>query len=670
VLRRPLQGLGARLAVIAAVLAPTLLLWDFEQDLTRKAQEPLLAQSRQALLMMAAADLVEPMWTIDERAIAAAAQRAFEGSSVLRLRARESRPGATPLDLVKPDVASDGIRLATTISREGVAVGEVEIWFDDRQIDRLLAERRQATLQLAGLQVLLGVGVLMSVLYRRLIVPIGLLKRQASEIASRVDVAPVDWSRRDEIGQLGQHLNEVHGQIDQLFDQLEVQKAELEKIALHDPLTGLPNRALFRELTQSSVASARREGGRLALLFIDLDRFKAINDSLGHAAGDAVLVTLAARLRAAVRASDVVCRHSGDEFTVLLRNPHPWEDVAATADRLLQQMEIPVDVNGREATVSASIGIALYPDDASDHEELVRHADTAMYAAKKLGRARCSFYRSEFNEQLQANLKLEQEIAQALKNDEFVLHFQPQVAAGTGALVGCEALIRWRHPERGLVAPAEFIGVAEQCGLIGEVGAWVVRAACAQIRAWKHAGVVFGHVAVNISALEFSDHRLVDRLTQAMAEFDVRPDELEIEITESVLMTDAQTAQHVVERLRGLGLRLAVDDFGTGYSSLAYLKHLRPSKVKIDRSFVRDLSDDEDDRVVVHAIVQLAHMLGSDVVAEGVETVAQRDFLCRIGCDVLQGYLISRPQAASAFARMAGGLQPEVIDEELVSWVA
>jgi len=182
--------------------------------------------------------------------------------------------------------------------------------------------------------------------------------------------------------------------------------------------------------------------------------------------------------------------------------------------------------------------------------------------------------------------------------------------------------------------------------------------------------VVFGHVAVNISALEFSDHRLVDRLTQAMAEFDVRPDELEIEITESVLMTDAQTAQHVVERLRGLGLRLAVDDFGTGYSSLAYLKHLRPSKVKIDRSFVRDLSDDEDDRVVVHAIVQLAHMLGSDVVAEGVETVAQRDFLCRIGCDVLQGYLISRPQAASAFARMAGGLQPEVIDEELVSWVA
>jgi diguanylate cyclase (GGDEF)-like protein len=655
------------LGIGVAVLAPTLALWHVEQGLTRSAQEPLIAQNRQAVLVMTAAALVEPLWTLDDKATRLTALRALDEPSVHSLRLTETRPLAPPTVLAKEGATPGrGVPLKTPISREGELLGELEIWFDPAQIERMLADRRSATIKLALLQVLLSVAVLMAVLYRRLLAPIQRLKRQASEIASREDVAPVQWNRRDELGQLGEHLNEVHAHIDVLFGQLEAQKAELEKVALHDTLTGLPNRALFRELTRRAVAAAQRDGGRLALLFIDLDRFKAVNDSCGHAAGDALLVALSERLKAVVRAADVVCRHSGDEFTVLLRDASQWSEVASTADRLLKEIEKPVALGTAEVGVSASIGVALYPEDALDHETLVRHADTAMYAAKNLGGARCSFFRSEFNVHIMASQQLEQELRHALTHDEFVLHYQPQVDAVSGELLGCEALIRWMHPRRGMVPPLDFIGVAEQCGLIGDVGTWAIRSACAQIARWKKAGVRFGSVAVNISALEFRNHRLVDTLTGAMAQFGVHPHELEIELTESVLMTDTDTTRLIVARLHALGLPLAVDDFGTGYSSLAYLKHLRPSKIKIDRSFIRDLPGNEDDRVIVQAIVQLAATLGIRVVAEGVENGAQRDYLQRTGCGLLQGYLISRPQPAEGFqhfvsARLEGAHPPRVL---------
>jgi len=641
-------------AIVAAVLAPTLIMWHLEQQLTRQAQQPLIEQNRRAVLLMTANALAQPMWSLDEGTIHQVAQRALDEPAVLSLRLTERRPLIAPTVLARAEEAPfEGVLLKSTILHEGETLGELELWFDPAQIDRLLADRRQATLHLAGLQVLLSMAVLIAVLYRRLLAPIQRLKRQASAIASRAEVEPVRWDRRDELGQLGTHLNDVHQQIDTLFDQLEAQKAELEKIALHDNLTGLPNRLLFGELTQAAVAAAARDGSRLALLFIDVDRFKAVNDTLGHAAGDALLVALAKRLRAAVRASDVVCRHSGDEFIVLLHDASPWDEVAATADRLLKEMEQPLLFDHREIAVSASIGVAIYPDDANDPDTLVRHADTAMYEAKNLGRARVSFFRAEFNVQLQATQQLESELRRALVENEFILHYQPQVDAGSGELLGCEALIRWQHPTRGMVPPLQFIGAAEQCGLISDLGAWTIRNACAQIARWKASGLHFGCVAVNVSALEFRNHRLVDTLTRAMADFSVLPHELEIELTESVLMTDTQTTQRIVERLHGLGLPLAVDDFGTGYSSLAYLKHLRPSKIKIDRSFVTDLPGDEDDRVLVQAIVQLAQALGIRVVAEGVETEAQRSYLHRIGCGILQGYLISRPQPADAFERFA-----------------
>jgi diguanylate cyclase (GGDEF)-like protein len=644
------------LAIAAAVLIPAAALWHVEQRLTREVQEPLIQQHRQALLVMSANVLVEPLWTIDELQVRSALRRTLQEPSVLGVRLVESRPQTVPIEMRRPGVEPDaGHPMKMVVLREGEQLGELELFFDERELERLLAARRTSTLQLVGLQVLLATAILLSVLYRRLLAPIQRLKRQASDIALRAELRPRPWARQDELGQLGTHLNEVHGQIHALFAQLEAQKAALEAVALHDPLTGLPNRMLFAELTQAAVAQARRDNGRLALLFLDLDRFKAVNDALGHAAGDELLIALAMRLKQTVRESDVVCRHSGDEFTLLLRDAHSWDEVAATADRLLKSIEEPLAIRGHDFGVSASIGIALFPDDAADHDELVRHADAAMYAAKRMGRARHSFFRSEFNSHVMATLQLEKELAAALEHDEFVLHYQPLVAAEGGSVLGCEALIRWQHPVRGMVQPGQFIGAAEQSGFISELGGWTVRAACAQIARWKDEGLPFGTVAVNVSALEFRHHRLVDTLTQALADFGVAPHELEIELTESVLMTDTDTTQRIVERLHGLGLRLVVDDFGTGYSSLSYLKHLRPSKIKIDRSFVRDLPVDDDDRVLVRAIVQLARTLGIAVVAEGVETEAQREFLCGIGCNVLQGFLISRPQAAADFARFVRG---------------
>ncbi len=640
------------LAIAGAVLLPTAVLWQADQQLTRATHEPLIAQGRQAALVTAAATLAAPLWLIDEGLTRAAAQKVLDDATVLRLTLVENRPNTASLLLSRPGVsAGAGTRLTTLVRHEDVVLGELTLEFDPAQIDRVLAQRGTAALQLAGLQILLSLALLLPVMARRLLRPIARLKSQASAMASSTAVAPPFWDRRDELGELGHHLNEVHGQIATLFEQAEVQQAELLKIARHDGLTGLPNRRLFAELTQSAVASAQRDGSRLALLFIDVDRFKSINDNHGHATGDKVLQVLASRLRATVRQGDVVCRHSGDEFTVLLRGFKQWDEVAGLADRLLKEAEVPVQTALREVAVSASIGIALYPDDALTHEALVGHADTAMYAAKSLGRARYSFYRADLNSQLMAQAEMEQALVQGLREGEFLLHYQPLLRAVDGELVGCEALLRWQHPQRGMVSPAEFIPAAEQCGLISELGAFAVRSACQQIARWKADGLRFGTVAVNVSALEFRHHRLIDNLVQSMTDFGVQPHELEIELTESVLMTDTDNTQRIIGRLQDLGLAMSVDDFGTGYSSLAYLKRLRPSKIKIDRSFVRDLPGDADDRVLVPAIVQLAHSIGITVVAEGVETEAQRRFLQDCGCDILQGFLLSRPQPADGFAR-------------------
>ena len=313
------------------------------------------------------------------------------------------------------------------------------------------------------------------------------------------------------------------------------------------------------------------------------------------------------------------------------------------ADRILRALEMPVAVGAQFARVSASIGIALFPQDALDYEALLKSADIAMYQAKALGRARYSFFHSELNTQLQANLELEHDLSAAIADNQLVMHYQPQLDAQTGELVGVEALVRWQHPKHGLLYPGAFIGMAEDSGKIAEMGVWTLRESCRQMAQWKARGINIGVMAVNVSALEFRDHRLLDSVQAALAESGIAPQDLEVEITESVLMQETDTSQRIIERLRALGVGIAIDDFGTGYSSLAYLKRLKPNQLKIDRSFVSDTATDSDSRAIVKGVVGLATALGLNVVAEGVETQEQLQFLRESGCHTLQGYYLGRP---------------------------
>ena len=541
------------------------------------------------------------------------------------------------------------------VRRDGELIGALHVWFDASAGRKLLRERRINMLWLVSIQALVSLGVLSAVLLVRVLRPIARLKDQATALVTAGSVAPsnFDWQREDELGALGRHLSDVQGQLARLFGELEAKNAQLEQLALYDQLTGLPNRALFHDLVLRELLQARRARQQFGLLFIDIDRFKTINDSMGHQAGDQLLVEVGQRLRTALREGDVLCRQSGDEFLVLACNVHGWEALAEVAERLLQAVAEPVSLQEVPVRVSASIGIAVFPDDGEDFETLVKHADVAMYQAKALGRGRHSFFHSELNARLKATLELEQQLGRAVAGHELVLHYQPQVDAKSGRLVGVEALVRWQHPERGLLYPGAFIGVAEESGKIAEIGAWTLSAACAQLAAWKRAGLRVGCMAVNVSALEFRDHGLLDRVHRALAASGLLPSELELEITESVLMADTAVSQRIIERLRELGVGLAIDDFGTGYSSLAYLKRLKPTQLKIDRSFVRDAAIDADSRAIVHGVIGLASALGLGVVAEGVETPEQQALLADGGCAALQGYLIARPMPAADFEAWA-----------------
>ena len=659
--RMPMPPVSIRAAVLAAivlgVIAPALLMLAFDAKVARRFNEPLVQRTRDSLLQVTANGLAAPAFALDVAAVRQTLEGVLREPNVCAIGFSETIDGLAPLAFEKcSDAEPRALRMAEVL-HNGVRTGTLRVWFNNAEVEQLLDARRQAVLQLVVAQMLFGVLVLAGVLYLRLLRPIERLKAQASAIASRAPAPALDWQRGDELGQLGQHLNEVRSRIDGLFEELERKNAQLRKMAMYDHLTGLPNRTLFRELFQHEVSAARRSGRSLAMLFIDLDRFKTINDSMGHAVGDEFLLGTSQRLLQALRESDLVCRHSGDEFLVLLRDADRWETVALAAERILRAVEAPLPVSARrqaaqsaqdapQVKVSASVGIALYPRDGDDFDSLVRHADLAMYESKQHGRARYSFYHAQLNEQLITRIGLERELAHAVTHGELVLHYQPVVDALNGATRGCEALVRWQHPTRGLLLPSTFIPVAEESGLVRELGAWTLDAACSQIARWKAIGFDSGRVSVNVSALQFRDQRLVETLRKAMQRHGVLADELELELTESALMSDDETTQRVVAVLREIGVALVVDDFGTGYSSLSYLKRLRPDKLKIDRSFVQDLPGDADDCALTQAILSMARALGIAVVAEGVETVEQRNFLAGYGCAMLQGYLTGRPQPA------------------------
>ncbi|NMM81298.1 GGDEF domain-containing protein [Acidovorax sp. SRB_14] len=418
-------------------------------------------------------------------------------------------------------------------------------------------------------------------------------------------------------------------------------------IALHDTLTQLPNRRHLMEQLQSTVEQAQRTHSQVAVLFIDLDHFKTVNDSLGHQAGDQLLCEMARRLRAAVRPQDMVARLGGDKFVAVLATLQDAAQAAAMAEALRQAVCEPTTLNDTLLSLSPSIGISLYPGDSTDTAELLRHADAAMYHAKASGRGNCQFYAPTMAGRATEVLQHERLLRDAIAQQAFVLHYQPQVRLDDGALVGLEALVRWQHPERGLVGPDEFIGLAESRGLITPIGRWVLHAACHQLKAWQAQGLALVPVAVNLSALEFRQRDVVAEIAAVLQATGLEPRFLDIELTESVLMHHSQQGLDTLKALKALGVGLAIDDFGTGYSSLAYLKRYPIDKLKIDRSFVMDTPGSADDVAIVTAIVQMGRSLQLQTVAEGVETEAQLALLRQLGCDMVQGHAIARPMDAA-----------------------
>ncbi|SFN88928.1 PAS domain S-box-containing protein/diguanylate cyclase (GGDEF) domain-containing protein [Nitrosospira briensis] len=417
----------------------------------------------------------------------------------------------------------------------------------------------------------------------------------------------------------------------------------LTYLAQFDPLTELPNRSLFLDRLRQAMEQAQRSRGRVGVVFADLDRFKIVNDTMGHSTGDKLLVLVAQRLQQCVRSGDTVARLGGDEFAFILSNLARAEDATIVAEKVIAALSLLFELDGQEIYTSVSLGISIYPGDGTDADSLLRNADTAMFQAKEQGRAIYQFYLPQMNERAVARLKIETQLRGALARREFVLHYQPKASLTSGEITGFEALLRWQHPAHGLVPPLKFISVLEDTGLIVSVGEWVVRTVCDQLNKWQSQGLVLHPVSVNLSARQFQQQDLDSVIGKTLEMTAIDPHFLEFELTESVLMKEAEAAANALQNLKAFGVKISMDDFGTGYSSLAYLKRFPLDTLKIDRAFIRDVTTDLDDAAIAVAMIKLAHSLGLKVVAEGVETRAQLDFLIENGCDEMQGYYFSQP---------------------------
>ncbi|KAA6184410.1 EAL domain-containing protein [Thiohalocapsa marina] len=433
-----------------------------------------------------------------------------------------------------------------------------------------------------------------------------------------------------------------------------------------DPLTGLPNRTLFRELLQRAIQQADRDQHGFNLLLLDLDNFKTINESLGHSAGDQVLVEVAERLRALLPQVDTIARIAGDEFYIILPTDSGRSGIDLLAQRIMQDVTRPIAIQDKQIVVGASLGIAVYPADGADAERLQSNADAALHQAKLQGRGLMRFFSPDLAQRAQDRLTLNSDLHQALENRQLRLHYQPQIDLRCGGLVGFEALARWQHPERGWIAPAEFIPLAEESDLITRLGDWALREACRQVVRWADAGLPYGPVSVNLSATQLNRGDLVASVMAALNDTGVPPQLVNLEITESTVMVDSDHAMKVISALKALGIGLAIDNFGTGYSSLAYLQQLDIGKVKVDLSFIREMTRNSNSAAIVRAIIALGHSLGLEVIAEGVETEDQARRLRELRCDAIQGYLISHPLPADEMTRFLTAFTPvELAFEEV-----
>jgi diguanylate cyclase (GGDEF)-like protein len=454
----------------------------------------------------------------------------------------------------------------------------------------------------------------------------------------------------EEVALLEELANDLAYGIETLRTRVEHQTAEkqLEFLAHHDVLTGLPNRLLLRDRFDQAIAQADREQTAVAVLFMDLDNFKQVNDTLGHNYGDLLLVRVVERLRGCLRETDTISRQGGDEFVVLLPQLRDLRVVGSIAQNIIELFAEPFEIESYSINTTFSIGVSIYPHDGREFDVLLRNADTALYQAKDSGRDTYRFFSEKMNIDAQEQLHLQGQLRNAVRNQEFVLHYQPQIDIESGRIVGAEALVRWQHPEQGLIYPGRFIPLAERSGLIIPMGEWVLNEACRQAQHWREDGVPM-LMAVNLSALQFRRGNLLETVGDALETSGLPAELLELELTESILLQDIDVAIRTLHSLKEMGVKLSIDDFGTGYSSLSYLKRLAVNKLKIDQTFVRDMAEDPDSAAIVRAVIQLGHTLQLTVIAEGVENDAQLAYLRNYGCDEVQGYFFSRPVPAQEF---------------------
>jgi diguanylate cyclase (GGDEF)-like protein len=472
---------------------------------------------------------------------------------------------------------------------------------------------------------------------------------EAIEVLQCANALTRKW---DNEGVLRREIRTLEDVVESRTKGLEAANRQLRHLASHDALTGLPNRLLLDDRLAQAVAHADRDGHAFALAMFDLDRFKVINDSLGHHAGDELLKEVARRLNSVARSTDTVARMGGDEFVILLDRIATRDTAEHVARRAIEALQAPINLVGVDIRTSASIGIAIYPHDGKCVEALLANADAAMYCAKQRGRNNIQYFAEGMNSVTQERVKLESDLHAALDLQQFELHYQPKVDTTTGTIRGAEALVRWRHPERGLVLPGEFIPMAEECGLIESIGAWVLREACREARTWQRDGSQPMRVAVNLSAFQFRHGNLLQMIRDALQEANLDARCLEVEITETALMSDPEQSVGILEQVSRMGVLVSVDDFGTGYSSMSYLRRFPIDKLKIDRGFISEVMSRPDDLSIVTAIISLAHSLHLKVVAEGVETLEQRELLKNLGCDQYQGYCFSPAVPSKEFTTL------------------
>jgi diguanylate cyclase (GGDEF)-like protein len=570
-------------------------------------------------------------------------------------------------------------------------IGAVVLEYTPIREELIAAEREEMYLIAAtGMAAVLLVAFFGLGSARRIAQPLRDLKSSVERIAAQDYEARVAVTSHDEIGLLGSAFNKMAEDLSVSHAELVEQKHDLEKrvaartqdlnqsntllqqevrehrlaaeraeyLTFYDSLTTLPNRSLFSKLLNQAISLARRDAKQLAVLFVDLDRFKNINDTLGHEAGDLLLQEVGKRLQTCLRESDTVARLGGDEFVVLLPVLRDAADAEVVAHKILAATSKPFAALGQEFRVTASVGISTYPQDGEDEQSLMKNADIAMYQAKEEGKNTFQFYSAQMNTHSFERLALESSLRRALEHEEFELHYQPKIDARGGGIVGIEALLRWQHPELGMVAPAKFIPVAEETGLIVSIGKWVLKTACTQNVAWQKKGLPHLNMAVNVSGRQFADEDLLRDVTSILKESGMSPTLLELEITESTLMRDVGKAIRTLKAFRDMGVRLAIDDFGTGYSSLSNLRQFPVDTIKIDGSFIRDLSDQAENRGITEAIIAMGRTLSLNVIAECVETKAQADFLRERACDEFQGFYFSKAVTAGKFTELLEAQAP------------